>query len=302
MHFQMALTGTFPNATAAWEELLALRQEADGYKVWGLVSHVSFIVQIAIGAHWRSGITVVVSLAALLLSLGYHTCLSYDVCTGIGIEEWRRNDHFSAMLEVTLLLSYFIVMHDHAVSPRVAAVALEPEEYERLRHGSSHDAGLADHDEGDMGGPLNPPRSYVQWTEIFFFVSVLFAGLVNYNWPLDDLFPFYIVLVTGLLGWLLFVVFRMEHTPPLGDGSMFMIAPTVPNWPAFAAFVVLGALAVTFFVLPEATSSFFHSWWHFFAPLAVSAAFLSVVLDPLEGLFITWVAKQSRRRQRRGRE
>lgn len=281
----MALTGIIPNATATWEELLALQNEAVGYKVWGLVSHVTFFVQIGLGAHYRNGITVLVSLMALLLSLGYHTCLSFDVCMGLSLESWRRNDHMSAILEAVLVVYYFIRMHDTAVKPRAVAVALEPEEARRLADGHSHDPDLADRDEGDMQG--GPPPYDSQWEKIYFFVTVLFAAFVNYNWPLDDFFPFYIVLTTALLGWLIYLVFRLER-PPTTDG-LLLLAPTVPHWPMVVAFILLGALGVTFFVLPETNSSFFHSWWHFVAPLAVSAAFLAVELDPMEPLYMYWV-------------
>ncbi len=280
----MALTGIVPNATAVWLELLALRNEAPGYKAWGLVSHVSFLVQIGFGAHYRSAITVLVSSMALLISLGYHTCLSYDLCMGVDLVSWRRNDHLTAVLEAILLIYYFIVMHDNAVKPRAIDLVLEPEEAKRLADNHSHEIGLADHDVGDDA--LNAPRYYVQWTETYVFIALLFAALINFNWPLDGLFPFYIVVMTGMLGWLLFVAFRVERPTP---APVLMIAPTVPHWPLFIAFLVLGALAVTFFILPETSSSLFHSCWHFFAPLAITAAFLCVVQDPLEDLYIAWL-------------
>jgi hypothetical protein len=236
---------------------------------------------------------------ALLLSLGYHTCLSFDVCMGIGpltpeqgltsdeatLQQSRRNDHFSAMLEVILAAYYLILMHDNAIKRRVAALALSAEELKRLKGLHSLDANLADRDDGDMDAQFNPPRYYLQWAELFVFVSVFVATLVNYNWPLDDFFPFYILLTTTLVGWLLYLMMRLERSEAASD-DMYMIAPTVPHWPAFVAFLVLGALAVTFFILPETNSSLFHSFWHFFAPLALSALFLSIILEPLEPLFV----------------
>jgi hypothetical protein len=317
----MALTGYQPNATASLETLLALRDEAVGYKVWGMVSHVSFLVLIGVAAFYRQALTVVIAIFALLLSLSYHACLSFDVCMGLTLEQERRNDHFSAQLCLILVFYFLALMHDLDIKPRDGAEnVLETEERARLAEGDSDHVALADRDDGDIGDEFNPPLYHLHWNQVRFFLhhewgcmcvhtrtphgernssycqvwlftAVLCAGLINYNWPLDDFFPFYVVAVLGILGWFLYVIFRLER-PLQSTDRMFMLQPTRPHWGWFVVFLILAGAAVLFFILPETSNSLFHSFWHFFSALALTALLLAVILLPIGPVYVVYTSRE----------
>jgi hypothetical protein len=294
----MSLDGIMHNATADQASIEALQFEALGYKIWGLVSHISFIVLIGIAWRYKLWFVVAIAIPALVLSLEYHTCISFNMCAGVDKVISRRNDHLSAQLCILIVFYVWSIIHDNDMKPGTPETVLDAEQRRDAEEGDTMDSAAVDADEGDVGMELNLPLYQVYWREIFISTAIIATALVTYNWPVDQsIFTFYISLVFGLIGWLVYVILRVER-PLQSTDTSFMLGPTQLHWPLFALFVVLSVIAIGFFLMPESITqtidgvqtttptSFGHSMWHLWVPLAISALILAKELKPLHALYL----------------
>ncbi len=294
----MSLDGTMHNATADQANIDALYFEAEGYKWWGIISHITFFVLIGVSWRYKLWFVVAIAIPAMLLSIEYHACVSWRYCAGIDPVMARRNDHLSAQLCLLIVFYVLSIIHDNDMKPGTPLTVLDAEQRRDAEEGDTMDSAAIDADEGDMGMELNPPAYQMYWREIYVSISILATALVTYNWPVDQsIFTFYVTLVFGLMGWLIYVILRVER-PLQSTDTAFMLGPTQLHWPMFAAFVALGAIAIGFFLMPESVTStvngvqtniptsFGHSIWHAVSPLAITALVLAKELKPLDALYV----------------
>src|SRR3974390_2729035 len=96
------------NATQEALDVIALQSESTAAKYFSVFSNVFILAPFVGGLVLRSYLTSVVSLFAFTVSLGYHTCIEFDVCMGVDPVLWRWLDHMTATLFLALMISYYV--------------------------------------------------------------------------------------------------------------------------------------------------------------------------------------------------
>jgi len=222
--------------------LLALRQEADGLRVLSLLSHIPFLVPVALALWHRRYFAATLETVATLVSLVYHACLAYDVCGGYEMRTRRSADHIAANLLI------------------VAAFSL----WTQLR------ADVADHDMRH--------RSHLDFHSIAVTLEMIAVPLAFFTAPFS-VYVAYVALVAALLSLLLYaLLFQAPSRLRLNAGAYILdSAPISRGW-LVAAVVFLGGAVACFLV--SADTSLWHSLWHVSAALFLACLTLATSLPP----------------------
>lgn len=282
------------NETADFEALLALRNEAEGFKYWSVFSNFFILAAAATAGAYREGTATILTLFAFLISVGYHTCIEFDECMGISPQYWQRSDHLTASLIIVAIFHLYIVLHDLDVKPWQVLIAeadergedsVEGETLARLLQQDSLDLAVLDPDEGDLGGSYTPPLFQLHFANIWGFLVVIPAALVVFYWPPSDVTPIYLVVIFCCMGMIFyFGALRIERSASIGAAG-FMIMPFGVHIPYLILAIIFGAAGIGCFLAPNDSTSLFHSFWHVFAGLAPIFLVLAKELRPLEPLY-----------------
>ncbi len=231
-----------------------------GERIFSPLSHLLFVALLARAVHWRHTLTVVMASVALLPSLAYHVCQMTGACFGFQLQELQTVDHVTATLTILLLGTYFSGLQDElaAALPLEAAAAAQVD-----------DAG-----DGDVSA-LVPAAYHLNYARAVLVPQVVAVALAVMYYPHDQM-PVYVALVTSLLSVAIYhLYFRVERRARLVDGR-FAVTTTRLQPVALFSGVLFLALGVWFFLMDEARSTLFHSFWHLFAAAAL-LSFLEAV-------------------------
>lgn len=98
-----------------WALVMAARTAPEGEKAFVLLSHLAFVFPVVAALTGQRMLFLLAAIAAvggLLVSPGYHTCVTYDVCGGIDLVAWRSYDYITAPLMVVATVLLVIAARD----------------------------------------------------------------------------------------------------------------------------------------------------------------------------------------------
>ncbi len=273
---------------AEWQSVRAVATASVAVQTAVLASHAAFLVPIALGARYRLMLALILTSAALLFSLAYHTCAVTELCMGTTLELLRQIDHATANFMSIALLSLFFVYSEQSARWRRAVLvelraAAHPDELlapdaDGEAAVSPEDAALVDEavreDDGADGRPTLATY-HLQFERLWLPLMLLAVFLAVLYHPYD-VYPAYVTLAMGALSVLVFhVVFYFERRARLPDGRPVVWAAPV-NWRFFLPAVGLGVGGLAFYFFDH-VHPLMHAAWHVLIALAVGFAILAVV-------------------------
>lgn len=271
-----------PETAADVAQLLALRNEAVGFKIWSFISNFFFLIPLAISLIYRIYLVSWPIAAAFLVSLYYHTCLSFDVCAGLTFEQTRAMDHLTAPFVIFALFSIFVATHDDNASDDELVAQLEADELtlarERREELDTEDVNALDPPaDGDLGAPLAPPRGLYNLTSFWPAFVLTLTALSGIALPFS-MFTSWATIMAIIVAMALYEgLFRVERHVVVGRRG-WQIHPRSLHFPILGVGVLLGAVALFCFLYAPPggnTNDFLHSCWHVFGALALSAFLLA---------------------------
>jgi hypothetical protein len=268
-------------------DIVGLMSEADGYKWFSVLSHLAFLVPLALSWRYRNWLVFTLTFFAMFISTFYHTCAEFDVCAAVPLFTWRVLDRETATLILIAFVSLYIGPRDDDFKPRTVEDLrlVGREAAARMYEADATNVENLDVDEADVGQRFDLAVYHVQFARIFPLVAVLATTIALFIYQLD-MYVAYVCLVASLLSLLVYDnLFHMERNIPIGD-KLFVVNPRQVHIWFTVATLVTGAIAIVFFLLPAEPpgTSLLHSFWHVFGALALSFGILSKEMRPQEPL------------------
>lgn len=221
--------------------ILAIRDESAFLRAYSLVSHVTLVVALVVA--WRSParrwMLAAFLAAALSVSLGYHTCATYDSCMGLHVETWRAMDHITANLLIvafpSLLMAHRDQMHRAAYYQAQMYFAY-------------------------VATPLA-------------CLAVAFAQMIH---PFT-LYVTYVALGASKVTLTVWYLFFRRWPEKTANEPGYVFYPLMVNPGYLVPAILFAGAGIGMFIFPlgEATSSWPHSTWHLFIGLSYSLFILA---------------------------
>jgi hypothetical protein len=271
-----------PETTNDIALLLALRNEATGFKIWSIASNFFFLIPLAISLRYRIYLVSWPIAAAFLVSLYYHTCLAFDVCGGLPWTTIRAMDHLTAPFVIFAFLSIYVATHDDNATDDDLVSQLEDNELALARDNgdelNTDDVNALDlAQNGDLGAPLAPPRGLYNLTALWPAFVLTVTALAGLALPFS-MFTSWATVMAMLMSIVLYEgLFRVERHVVIGRHG-WQIHPRSLHFPILGVGVLLAAVALFCFLYAPPggnTNDFLHSCWHVFGQLALVAFLLA---------------------------
>lgn len=257
-----------------WQAVRAGSNASPVVQVFALASHLAFLLPIAFAARYRQVLTLVLTAAAAVVSLAYHTCAITGACFGSTLESLRTDDHVTANFIGIALLSLFFARDEQSARWR-RAVLIAPGGGLTEEETAALEAEAVRDDDGE--GAPGPSTAYQLQFIRLWLPLVLLAVFFAVRYHPYDVYPVYVTLAMGALAVAVYhIVFRVEPRVPLANGRGHIIWETPVNWLWFGLALGTGITGIVFFFI-DYLHPLVHAAWHVLAALALTFAILAVV-------------------------
>lgn len=281
----MFIEPTLANATNA--DILWLMNEAAGFKMFSILSHLVFFAVAVMAWVYTEILVAILCFLAGTISTGYHLCGEYSgMCMGVPLYTWRLMDRLTANAAILSVFALYMAARDNDVRPT-------KEDYDEFLGDDVRKRGEAlgttdvdnlEADDADVGARFDNAIYHEKFASLWIAFSLVVLSIAVLIYGLDNNVTYMVTMACILSALLYNTLFYVERTTPATSPD-FILYPRSVNAPFTILFVGCAAIAIMFFTLPENGNSFKHSMWHIFAALAVLFALFAKHVRPPELLY-----------------